>query len=960
MTDLSLNILLTASDTSMSSAVTAAGNVIKNLASGNVLGAVAVAAAAAGAALVGIGTVSVQAAADFQASTTKIASYAGLSGKALDQMKQSLLDMSTQVGQSPKALADALYPIVSAGYQASDALNILKLSAQTAAASGADTTTVADGLTTVLKAFNFPAKDAGAVMDVLNQSVANAKTTFPELSKVIGKLSLSANSAHVPFVDMNAALDVLTTHGFPSVAQASNSLGNLFTQVGVKTDALQKHAQQLGLQGFDAAKFSAMNLTDKIDYLNKATGGNQAEILKMLGGSTLALKAFNALSGGAKDYKTDLDLLNNSQGKTAAVFKNASDTYNFHMQQMGAAFDKVKIAIGDQLLPILSRFMGWLTPIVTGFADWFTKSNVLQNSIQTLGTWINNTGNFLKPLVPVIQNVVGWFGQMFNSIGSNQTLWTTLWNALQQIGQFLQTTFQPVWQQLVDTFNTQLKPAWTDFMTQIKPMMPMLQQLGQIIGGVLVADFIFWIGVIGGTLGALAGFWAGAIRAIGGIVQFISGAIQTVMGIVAFFHDFVTGDWDKLGSDLGVIWGGIVRMVQGAWNVIAGISEAGVNMIIGFLNGFTQAALGPINALLNAAHQAPITIGKIPTLHISTQVGGAATFQPYQAPATTKTATSAAQSTVQSAVAKAQQQAAQAQLDAAKAQVQAWTDQRKQQIALTNQQQAAQQQQQQNMSQILASTNTPTTNAVAAASNTATAQSLKQQQAAQVAAMKLADTQSKAIATSGSSQVQALVDASKQAAAQGNTSLAAYDAGKAATLANQQKAAATKAANAAKTAAKAAASLAAKAAKASASQKKHAQVLADAAARHAATLAAQATKLAQNASNHKALVATIQQSTTQLTSQQCPGDTGALPSALGVALPDYATGTGYAQNAPVVQQAPAQSTGTVHHHYHVTIQTDSKDPQQHGKQAADEIQKRMAKALRGQGNAPRYTSGGSH
>jgi hypothetical protein len=248
--------------------------------------------------------------------------------------------------------------------------------------------------------------------------------------------------------------------------------------------------------------------------------------------------------------------------------------------------------------------------------------------------------------------------------------------------------------------------------------------------------------------------------------------------------------------------------------------------------------------------------------------------------------------------------------------------------------------------------------------------------------MKVSDTLSKATAASGSSQVQALVSASQQATAQGNTALAAYDAGKAATLANQQKAATTKAASASAKAAKAAtaattkaakaaqtaatkaakaASVAsAKAAKASASTKAAATKAAVAAQKHAQVLAAQAAKLTQSAANHKQLIATIQQSTNQVIAQQCPGGVSAIPTALGVALPDYATGTGYSQSAPVVQQAPAAQGGqTTHHHYNVTVNSDSKDPKDHGKKVADEIKERLAKTLRGQSIAPRYTSGGT-
>jgi TP901 family phage tail tape measure protein len=578
------------------------------------MGGVIAGVAAVGGAAIAMGAATVSAASDFQTSMLKVQAYAGLSKQQTDSMSQSLMQMATQVGQSPKQLADAIYPIVSSGYQAADALNILKQSAETAAASGAQTSVVADGLTTVLKTFGFSADKAGSVMDVLNKTVSQGKTSFPELASVIGKLSSSANGAKVPFVDMNAALDTLTVHGFPSTAQASNALGNLFTQIGVKTDALAKNAQALGLK-FDAQKFSAMSLGDKIQYLNTATGGNQAALLKMLGGSTLALKAFDSLSSGAKDYNSNLAALNKSQGATASAFQTASQGYQLSTQKMGAAMDVLKVSIGNALLPALTNLVSGIAPIISNFATWLQSSGALQATMQIFGSIISNISKFLGSVfTPIIQTLVGWFSNTQGAVNTLTPVFNTIWYVIQGIGQFLASTFTPVWQQLVAVFQSQLVPAWGNLIKGMAPIMPQLQQFAMLIGGVVLLAISLVTGAIGGLLSGLAGFFTGFAMVVGGIVTYISGAIEVISGIIAFFVDLFTGHFDKLGGDLGSIWNGVVTMFTGVWQIIQGVFVAAINMIIGLINGFVAGALGPINTVLKAAGQTAIAVGKIPML----------------------------------------------------------------------------------------------------------------------------------------------------------------------------------------------------------------------------------------------------------------------------------------------------------------------------------------------------------
>lgn len=565
-------------DTSgLSAGINTAKNLLSQLGSGNFAGAAVTGLTLIAGAAIGIGVSSVKAAADFQQSMLKVSAYAGLSKSQMDDMSNSILSMASQLGQSPKAMADAIYPIISSGYSASQALDILQLSAKTAAASGANMSTVADALTTSLKSMHAPASQAGNYMDMINKIVSLGKGNVSDYAATIGKLSLAAGSAHVPFDQMGAALATLTTHGFPSVAQASTSLGNLFTQIGPKVDLVAQHAKKLGI-AFDENKFKTLDLAGQLNYLQQVTGGNQGALLKLLGGSTLALKAFNALSGSSKDFTSNLNAMKNATGSTDAAFKTASGGFKASMDRMHASMEVLQVKLGTALLPMLTKLADAVTPIITKFASWVTNSNVVGNSL-------NGVGKFINFVQTAIQNMTPYF-----QIG---------FDLFQQIGGFLVDTFTPVWQTLVDVFNNDLVPTWNDLMSTIKPIIPTLQFIGAIIGGVIVGAIILAIGVIVGLIKAFASLLGTVMRVFAGVTQIVSGAIQIITGIISFFVDLFTGKWSKLGQDLGVVFHGLVTVVQGVWKTITSIFSGAIDFIKNLVGGFVSSVGNMISGIVN-------------------------------------------------------------------------------------------------------------------------------------------------------------------------------------------------------------------------------------------------------------------------------------------------------------------------------------------------------------------------
>jgi TP901 family phage tail tape measure protein len=178
---------------------------------------------------------------------------------------------------------------------------------------------------------------------------------------------------------------------------------------------------------------------------------------------------------------------------------------------------------------------------------------------------------------------------------------------LRQLWAFIVADFVPVWQQLVATWRSQFLPLLAQVWSAIQQFTPVLRLLGiallvvaGIIVGVVVVALVLLLAVFAGLARGLAGMLSGLVTAFQGIVQIVTGALQVLGGIIGFFTDLVTGKFDKLGADLGMIWQGIINIFVGAWTLIAGVFNAAIFLIIGLVSGFVDAIIAFFTSLAQA------------------------------------------------------------------------------------------------------------------------------------------------------------------------------------------------------------------------------------------------------------------------------------------------------------------------------------------------------------------------
>jgi TP901 family phage tail tape measure protein len=593
----------------LSGAVGQATNIIRGFGGSapGLLGFVGTALAGVAVAAIGIGVASVKMAADYQQSMKMVQALTGATSQQMAQYDEGLKKLALDAGVAPLELSKGLYYVISAGYSGAQALQVLTLSTEDAKISMTSQAVTANALTTVLKAFGVQAGDIVRVNGEMLETVTLGKMTMVDYAGSIGKASSTAMQFHVSMENMNASIATMTANGIPSAHQAvtdfNQVVGVMYGNIGAVTASLHKNKI-----AFDEAKFNTLDYADKIHMLNDALQIASDKHVHITGVTKQAAAALQILSQHSAEFTHNLQLLSDKQAmakKTADAWAITQSGFNQQMDRAKEAVGEVMMSIGNALLPVLSKLVAQVTPVITKFAEWLTSTHVIENAVNAFSANLQKLGGFLSslPWGTIIAGImqfnnalvqarqkVDWMGPAMQAAWNviSKVDWAGVFGMLghmiQQVSGFVTAQFLPVWKELQKSF--------ADMQAALKPIMPQLQEVAGVLGGVLVAAIVIAIAVIGGLIEGLAGAIGGLIQFFTGFVQIISGTIEVISGIISFFVDLCTGHFNRLGADLSRIMSGIGETFLGAWNVIAGVWNFFFGLINGFTKGFVTTILG--------------------------------------------------------------------------------------------------------------------------------------------------------------------------------------------------------------------------------------------------------------------------------------------------------------------------------------------------------------------------------
>lgn len=326
--------------------------------------------------------------------------------QAIQAVGTSILNISRVLPKDAKDLAGALYEITSAGFNDNTAggLKVLEESAKAAVAGLTTADTAAKGLTEVLNAYGKSAEEAGAVSDVLFQTVNLGVVTFEELSKTLGTSLGTAASAKVSIQELGAAYAAITRAGI-GPEETSTSLARVITSFIAPTKELSALTKSWG---YDTAAnaLAQEGLYKSIERVRIASQGDLAVVYKLFPEKRALRGVLAAIANEGRTYAETFNGIgraNAAAGSTAAALKE-------QMQSLSAQLQLLKnraVAVGIELAgPIVNWFKDAI-PKIEAFAKAIGKDavdafNVLRPLLVNLVTIGSDLWTIFSAVVDVI------------------------------------------------------------------------------------------------------------------------------------------------------------------------------------------------------------------------------------------------------------------------------------------------------------------------------------------------------------------------------------------------------------------------------------------------------------------------------------------------------------------------------------------------------------------------------
>ena len=327
--------------------------------------------------ILAVGGYSIYAASQFGKSMMLMRTQVGLTAQQTGQFQKQILAMAGTVGQSPDALAQALYPIVSVGLRGSQALDALKAAAQGADVSGANLADTADVIAGALRTQMRDVTSASQAMAILNATVTEGKMHLQDLVGAISTGILpEAKNFGLGLKDIGVALAALTREGIPAETAATR-MRLALTKMAAPTGATLKAFEAMGLSQQTLANDMREHgllaaLVDLESHLSKFSPNARNILLaEAFGGSRSSATVMSMLNAIPSMQQIAPKIMGAGAGALQSGMQVWGHTISGEFAKAIASIQSSIIGLGQALAPMVAQWLPKLVSLISGAVRWF-------------------------------------------------------------------------------------------------------------------------------------------------------------------------------------------------------------------------------------------------------------------------------------------------------------------------------------------------------------------------------------------------------------------------------------------------------------------------------------------------------------------------------------------------------------------------------------------------------------
>lgn len=333
-----------------------------------------------------------QASMEFETAMAKVGTIADESQKPLGDMRNEILALSSETGKSVGELAEATYQAISASVATESAVDFVGTANKLAVGGFSDTTTAVDILTTAINAYGMSADDAAKISDVLITTQNLGKTSVAQLGASMGMVIPLAAAYNMNLEDLSASYALLTANG-TQTAQATTYVKAALNELGSTSSVVGSTLKKQTGKTFAELMAEGNSLGDVLQVLADSVDGDTTAFNNMWSSSEAGVGMLSILNSGTSKYNSLVQSMEGSTGAATAAFDKMSATGEFAQQRFQNATENLKIAIGDELAPVLMEIqqsgadaMEWATEFVKEHPEVVAAVTALAAALAVLAT----------------------------------------------------------------------------------------------------------------------------------------------------------------------------------------------------------------------------------------------------------------------------------------------------------------------------------------------------------------------------------------------------------------------------------------------------------------------------------------------------------------------------------------------------------------------------------------------
>jgi len=290
--------------------------------------------------------------AKFQTEMVRVNTIINLTTANFNRMTKAVINLSKDIPQTVEQLSQGLFQVVSAGVEASKAMDFLTVSAKAATAGFTNTEISVDAITSVINAFGKEVDEAEQVADVFFTTIRLGKTELDLLSPTLGQFVPQAAAAGISFEEVSAAMATLTKSAIPT-ARAATGIGRAITEMVKPASKAEKAIIDLGFAtgqaGIDALGFQG-TVKELVD--------NGANLIEIFGDE--AARAVLTLGNNYELAASDLDQMTKAAGAMDTAFSMANETLENQGVLLQNELKAIYLNFSDVLIPGWTTALKWL------------------------------------------------------------------------------------------------------------------------------------------------------------------------------------------------------------------------------------------------------------------------------------------------------------------------------------------------------------------------------------------------------------------------------------------------------------------------------------------------------------------------------------------------------------------------------------------------------------------------